>query len=247
MKENPLITKLKEFQMEYAHSFHKNDRKSKLAELFMDLAKYLLYGGYFHCSERYNLYITSIEFYYHEENGEIKDPIMYHRNKKKWVKNKKKGEPNKMIEITKDFFKIGTLNPHISGVDISFENGDLELKYRASALIRAFVVKGKGVKEPKEDGRSTYVYDYLFDGLSVDKSNNSLEWKPIEEPEIPLEPLPRANRKNVFKYVSEEEARINNIDVEKMKYYDSEYYKTGKLCDRMWRYSRFDSIFKDKI
>ena len=60
MKENPLITKLKEFQMEYAHSLHKDDRESKLAELFMDLAKYLLYGGYFHCSERYKIFISQV-------------------------------------------------------------------------------------------------------------------------------------------------------------------------------------------
>jgi len=246
MEKNPLISKLIEFQRNYDIRLNEIERENKLAELFMDLAKYLLYGGYFHCSERYDLYITSVEFYYHEENGEIKDPIMYHRNKKKWIKNKKKGQKDEIVEYKKDFFDVGTLNPHISGVDISFENDGLEIKYRASALIRAFVVKGKGVKEPIEDGRSTYVYDYLFDGLSVDKSNNQLEWKPIKEPEIPLEPLPIVNRKNVYKYVSEEEARIYNIDVEKMKYYDSEYYKTDNPCDRMWRYSRFDSIFKDK-
>lgn len=244
---NPLIAKLEEFQTKFDISLSKEKRESELDKLFMDLAKYLMYGGYFHCSKRYDLYITSVEFYYHEENGEIKDPIMYHRNKKKWIKSKKKGQQDENIEYKKDFFDIGTLNPHISGVDISFENGNSELKYRASALIRAFVVKGKGVKEPKEDGRSTYVYDYLFDGLSVDKNNNQLEWKPLEDPEIPMENLPRAARKNVYEYVSEEIARINNIDVEKMKYYDSEYYKTDMLCDRMWRYSRLDSIFKDKI
>jgi hypothetical protein len=244
---NSLIAKLNEFQTKYDIRLDKEKREKQLNVLFMDLAKYLMYGGYFHCSKRYDLYITSVEFYYHEENGEIKDPIMYHRNKKKWIKNKKKGQNDENIEYIKDFFEIGTLNPHISGVDISFENDDLELKYRASALIRAFVVKGKGVKEPKEDGRSTYVYDYLFDGLSVDKSNNQLEWKPIEDPNIPIEQLPQAVRKNVYEYVSEEIARRDNIDVEKMKYYDSEYYKTDKLCDRMWRYSRLDSIFKDKI
>ena len=87
MKENPLISKLNEFQRNYDIRLNKKERNNELDKLFMDLAKYLMYGGYFHCSERYDLYITSVEFYYHEENGEIKDPIMYHRNKKKWIKN----------------------------------------------------------------------------------------------------------------------------------------------------------------
>lgn len=61
---NKLIEQLLEFQ---------DSRRNKgvgLEKLFEKLAKYLLYGGHFHCSERYDLYITSVEFYYHEEIGD---------------------------------------------------------------------------------------------------------------------------------------------------------------------------------
>ena len=232
---NKLIEKLKEFQVS-----RKNHKDLEVS--FEELAKYLLYGGYFHCSEWYDLYITSVEFYYHEENGSAKDPIMYHRNKKKWMKNTNGVQPT---EISKSYFKVGTLNPHMSGVDITFES-DTDLKYRASALIRAFKIKGKGVKEVKEDGRSTYVYDYLFDGLSIKKSENQLCWVDINA-ELPQEKLPKATRKNVYEYVSEEEARKINVDVEKLKYYDAEFYKTDKRCKKKWRYSRLDSIYKTTI
>ena len=67
---NELIEKLKEFQQD-------RDAKKNLEGSFLKLACYLLYGGYFYCSKRYNLYITCVEFYYHEEDGEIKDPIVY--------------------------------------------------------------------------------------------------------------------------------------------------------------------------
>ena len=119
---NKLIEQLLEFQ---------DSRRNKgvgLEKLFEKLAKYLLYGGHFHCSERYDLYITSVEFYYHEEIGDndkrIVDPIMYHRN----VKDKP----------VVPYLNVGTLYPHWSGVDITFE--DDILQYRASALIRSYKI-----------------------------------------------------------------------------------------------------------
>ena len=118
---NELIKKLEEFKG-VANEVSKSV-KEKIADLdeqFMNIAIYLLYGGYFHCSDRYDLYITSVEFYYHEEsediNNSIVDPIMYHRNKAKWNKKERK------IEIREvPYYKIGTLNPHVSGIDITFE------------------------------------------------------------------------------------------------------------------------------
>ena len=35
------------------------------------------------------------------------------------------------------------------------------------------------------------------------------------------------------------------IDVEKIKYVDAEFFKTKKPCDKLWRFSRFDSKFKN--
>jgi hypothetical protein len=225
---NELIIKLREFQQD-------RERQNNLEESFKKLAFYLLYGGYFNCSKRYDLYITSIEFYYHEENGDIKDPIVYHRNKKKW--NKKTKE---VVHEIKPYFEIGTLNLHMSGIDITFEKKD---KYRASALIRAFRVYDKIEKVwLDEDGRSTYVYEYLFDGLSVDKSLTQLNWMENKQP-MPEE-LSSNSRKNVFQYVSSEaEAKREGLDVERLKVYDFEYYRIEtKPCERKWRFSRPDGL-----
>ena len=220
---NELIIKLREFQQE-------RESQIKLEESFEKLARYLLYGGYFYCSKQYNLYITSVEFYYHEEDGEIKDPIVYHRNKKKW--NKKTQE---VVRETKPYFEIGTLNLHMSGIDITFEKKD---KYRASALIRAFKIYNKIEKVwLDEDDRSTYVYEYLFDGLNVDKSLTQLNW--IEDKQPMPESLLFDARKNVLQFLdSEAEAQKEGLDVEKLKVYDYEYYRTAKPCERKWRYSK---------
>lgn len=236
---NELILKLREFQQE-------RESQIKLEESFEKLARYLLYGGFFQCSKRFDLYITSVEFYYHEEDGEIKDPIMYHRNKWKWNKKQEK------ISDIKPYFEIGTLNPHISGVDITFEKPD---KYRASALIRAFKVYDKIKKKwievfdkkknvcIAEDNRSTYVYEYLFDGLSVDSKLNQLQWKNIDNNPSSKLKSP-TTRQNVHYYVqSEAEAIKEGLDVEKLKVYDAEFFKTKKPCKREWRYSREDSHY----
>jgi hypothetical protein len=126
----------------------------------------------------------------------------------------------------------------MSGIDITFEKKD---KYRASALIRAFRVYNKIEKVwLDEDDRSTYVYEYLFDGLSVDKSLTQLNWMENKQP-MP-EHLPSDSRKNVFQYVSSEaEAQKEGLDVKRLRVYDFEYYKnTSKPCERKWRFSRPD-------
>lgn len=128
----------------------------------------------------------------------------------------------------------------MSGIDITFEKKD---KYRASALIRAFRVYDKIEKVwLDEDGRSTYVYEYLFDGLSVDKSLTQLNWMENKQP-MPEE-LSSNSRKNVFQYVSSEaEAKREGLDVERLKVYDFEYYRIEtKPCERKWRFSRPDGL-----
>lgn len=90
-----------------------------------ELAKFFLYGGYINVRDQYHIYIKTIEFYYHEEEGVIKDPIMYHRN-------------NYFIEGNIPYFAPLSFNSHDTGVDITFENE--EKKIRASVLIRAYEV-----------------------------------------------------------------------------------------------------------
>lgn len=97
---------------------------------------------------------TCVEFYYHEEAEHgIKDYIVYHRN---------------MKDNPKPAFDFGTLHNHVSGIDITFENGDSpDTTIRASMLIREFEINGKN------EDRSTMLYEALyqqsslFDGISV--------------------------------------------------------------------------------
>ena len=223
---NKLIEQLLEFQ---------DSRRNKgigLEKSFEKLAKYLLYGGHFHCSERYDLYITSVEFYYHEEIGDndkrIVDPIMYHRN----VKDKP----------VVPYLNVGTLYPHWSGVDITFE--DDILQYRASALIRSYrIVQLKPERlELKESDLSTYVYDYLFDGLSVDKKETIIDW--IDDKVILSNCKVNAyKRKNVnlFKY------NYEKTEDETSSKHDNEFIKIkNKQESRRWRFVREGSDFDKK-
>ena len=163
-------------------------RIKKLSELFEPIAKHLLCCG---CFEVYSgnklirrIFPYTVEFYYHEEEGIVKDPIVYHKNKP-------------------DYFKPGTINAHQSGIDITFENNDDDAKYRASALIRAFRVKeGDDIntKYSDVDRRSTYLYDYLLTNIPMPIT---IEWVSLDTG-INDEPI-KGYRVNVHKYDSKQE------------------------------------------
>lgn len=235
MVENSLISKLNDFQEKYDITLIKKQREGLLNELFMDLAKYLIYGGYFECSERNRLYITSVEFYFHEEEScfenRIVDPIMYHRNKT-WKTKRDKYEPA--------YFKVGTIYPHQSGIDITFEKPK---EYRASALIRSFNINNQ-MKDGKliEDDRSTLVYDYLFDGYSVEGSD--LKWRPVENNNGDIKQYPRKNV-NVFKIVDFDFVSDGLIEGKHYRYHDGEYVKmlATKDVEREWRFVKSGSMF----
>lgn len=156
------------------------DQINELSKLFEPIAKHLLCGG---CFEVYSgdklirrIFPYTVEFYYHEEEGIVKDPIVYHKN-------------------TPDYFKPGTINAHQSGIDITFENEDA--KYRASALIRAFRVKeGDDInaKYSDVDRRSTYLYDYLFTNIPLPIK---IKWVPLKA-KIEAKPI-KGYRVNVLK------------------------------------------------
>ena len=55
-------------------------KEENLAEQFGLLADYLLRGGYIAVGDTRRIYLRDVEFYYHEEEGPVKDPVMYHRN-----------------------------------------------------------------------------------------------------------------------------------------------------------------------
>ena len=101
------------------------EREKILQVRMYELSKSFLYGGYINVRNQYHIYIKTIEYYYHEEEGDIKDPIMYHRNKY-------------FVEGDIPYFTPLSFNSHDTGVDITFENE--EKKIRASVLIRAYEV-----------------------------------------------------------------------------------------------------------
>lgn len=161
------------------------DGRNTLEGQFRLLAKKFLYGGYFEVrnadnEEERRVFLHTIEFYYHEESKDgIHDYIVYHRNN-----DNKKKYPN-----PKPPYPTGSLNTHVSGIDIAFEDQNPSPAYRASALVRAFRVQDMtkdGYPLSPVERRSTYLYEALFmhhtlSGFSV-KWHDYLasEWNPKE-------------------------------------------------------------------
>ncbi|MBR5168607.1 MAG: hypothetical protein IKW86_11165 [Salinivirgaceae bacterium] len=196
--------------------------EKKLQELFEKLAPVFIYGGYINVNDVFQVFIKTVEFYFHSEktNG-IHDPIVYHRN----------GRDLEKVP----FFPLMTLNAHNSGFDITFESQTGE--YRASALIRSYEVKDKEgmyliwnkekcmFERKKEYGynkQSTYLYA-LLNGFSLGKSNN-IYWKDdfIEHSNNPK----GKPRQNVFK-------SANEFEYKKL---------VGEKCTREWSFTREEQI-----
>lgn len=174
--------------IDYLKNFKGAASEDKLTEEFKRIAPRFLYGGYIKVGDSYHIYIHTIEFYFHAEEGciyNIKDPIVYHRNEKY------------------PYYPTMSLHAHASGYDITFENETM--KYRASALIRAYAIfdvsKGDFLEPQKTgrhwDDRSTYLYDYI-NGFTIDGKMN-IEWidKELPLPHSIKNPTPR---RNVFIY-----------------------------------------------
>lgn len=156
--------------------------ENELQEMFDKLSESFLYGGYIDAYSRFRIYISAIEFYYHEEDDApiakirnlIKDNIVYHRNNR--------------YGLNVPYFPVMSLNTHQSGIDITFENP--EKKYRASALIRAYQVwdnekkgfivwhNGGYICVPPEKAvnkQSTYIYNFI-NGFNLSRGNTHLIW-----------------------------------------------------------------------
>lgn len=194
---------------------------------FYHLAQKMLYGGFLQVGDDYEIYIRTVEFYYHEEKEsekQIQDPIVYHRNGR---------FPGRDLPP----FPMMSLHAHWSGYDITFE--DSCGRYRASALIREFAIfdchagehgswiywftgeeygDGRYVPQPtpKFDDRSTYLQFYL-NGFSIDGTANRVIWKDFKSPEYGKPTI--KTRRNVFQ---DKEKKIP--------------------CDRPWAFRREDLL-----
>ena len=206
--------------------FKEASDEKELQKSFRALAPAFLYGGYIQVHKDYQIYIRTVEFYYHsEKNDGVHDPIVYHRN-------------GRIMESV-PYFPLMTLHAHNSGFDITFES-ETE-KYRASALVRSYEVKdmaGNYLKWDKnKDGvykfiknsdycyntQSTYLYFFL-NGFDLG-NNNDVKW--IDSPRAQSLPLKEKLRQNVFKSESEWEYKTK---VRKEK------------CNREWSFTREERV-----
>lgn len=195
------------------------DRKAysdAIANCFMKCARGILAGHFIVTSiikgTKVNriIYPSVIELYYHEEgDGRFKDPIMYHTNDRKlydFYKDKYeeyKDRKGRLSYFDKrgikelPYFPLGSLNPHSSGIDITFENP--EMCYRASFLIREYYISFDG-KEPIRIENSTDLYDdMLLNGITLDNAD-WIEWVDGDAASITVAPAPRKNVSAYEKY-----------------------------------------------
>lgn len=206
-------------------------RVKSLTAPFIALAQKMIFGGYIKVRDEYAIFIHTVEFYYHEEEGQegeiIEDEIVYHRN-------------NRFFNRTVPYFPLMSLHSHWSGFDITFENP--QKQYRASALIRKYVIYdlkahsfikletsskkdkdyfvGEIKKELFIDSRSSYLQYYL-NGFSLDENDSRIVW--IDNPNAEyydVHPTTRKNAKDhewAFHYPNKEEylSYIQNVSLDK--------------------------------
>ena len=172
---------------------------NKIAECFIPCAKKIL-AGYFKVTNDVGgkvlvrkIQPTVLELYYHEENdGGFRDPIMYHTDYRKRTEKKAKGETyfslSGLTELP--YYPIGSLNPHTSGIDVTFENA--QEKYRASFLIRAYSVTYENGKSRTVDNSTEIYDDLLLNGISLENAD-WVEWVDGKEDAQLKEPSWRRN------------------------------------------------------
>jgi len=148
----------------------RNETNLTILGKFKEIAKVVLYGGYFLVNEKAHIYPTEIEFYLHgERNNEpawMTDKKMIHRNGKEQVPY---------------FPNTGSLFPHTFGIDVTFEN-EIE-EYRASFLIRSYRYEKDGeiITNP------TYLWEDMFGYNSFTGSGLIIKW--VDEPSETKEPV----------------------------------------------------------
>jgi hypothetical protein len=194
---------LKQFDLKRDEIKKKEWDSNDIAECFFPCAKNVLLNGYFLINEKYIIDLGAIELYYHEEEGNIKDHIMYHTNEhtsKSRVFDLEGGFP---------YFKFGSLNLHQSGVDVTFENP--QKRYRASFLIRAYRVlkKEEDLNNCQElyDGCSTHLFDDMFYDGVLSGDSSKIKWIKCNK----IGNVIKCPRKNVAEYYIDDHKKIVKV------------------------------------
>lgn len=192
---------LKGFDDRRTEMINKNEKvwdADAVAECFEPCAKEILLNGYFLINNEYIIDLGSIELYYHEEAGPIKDYIMYHRKERITSRIKEFNNGNL------PYFDFGSINLHQSGVDVTFENGEKE--YRASFLIRSYRVLRKSDDIANDiipfDPHSTHIFDDMFyKGISFnEEKKTTIEWIKLDREKGVFNKVDQFPRQNVAKY-----------------------------------------------
>lgn len=203
----------------------------KLEELFAELACAIIYGGHLRVNDKFDIYVRSVEFYFHTEekgrgNGFVRDPVMFHRSS---MEGETPRDPH--------FFTLGYFYLHRFGLDITFEK---EGKYRASALIKSFnvnVVDGHDEsfawegKDVDKDWASSYIYDYIqFEERRGAEPNGDIHVEWIDDDGCPSD--------------AKLSARCQRIGICKYKVENGVLAKTSEKDDRPWRFYRAEPYNK---
>ena len=199
MKTSRLQEKLKNLHLD---EIRRDERADKVPSEFKEIAK-LVFNGHFLVSsttESVKVFPTSIEFYWHEEQGSIKDYIVYHRN----------SEKSKLA-----IFPHGVLHNHVSGIDLTFEQGDDPgSAIRASMLIREYKVVKNG-EIIRYEKRPTYLYEVLYSQFSVFDGGFSVKWEEDENARNTISEAVCAPRYNVARYKKNDKGKIEKEPAKK--------------------------------
>lgn len=191
MKMNGLQEKLKNLNV---GEIRRSALAGEVPQEFRKIAE-AVFNGHFLVSSAagsVKIYPTCIELYWHEERDDIdiKDYMVYHRNKK--------AKP--------EVFPLGVLHNHVSGIDITFEQGDNpESAVRASVLVREYRVVENGTTVIEET-RPTRLYDYLYGRFPVFDGGFGIVWEDDEDAGGIIDDC--RPRHNVAKYKGKEREEI---------------------------------------
>lgn len=201
-----LFEKLQSFNRAEGSTF--DEKLEDLNTKFKEIAEIMLCKGhlvFLDNEDDKKVYIRDVEFYYHEEDDNMKDPIMYHTNDKK--------------EDNKQYFKPGSFHFHVSGVDITFEKE----KIRASALIRGYSIDNpNGTVEE----RPTYLYN-LFNCLSPFEES-AVKW--VESDNLSTTGIKQTYRQNVPLYCKKDNENVAVLNPDYVTY-GRNAYKTIDYTD----------------
>ena len=220
----------------------------EIARWFLPCAQWILDGHFVVKNSVANLTVvreihpTALELYYHEEATDgFKDPIMYHTDDRKKQDHLRYPWHEDYFEArgiqTLPYFPFGSLNPHPSGIDVTFENPTK--RYRASFLIREYIVKYEGENgKIKTVVNSTEIYDDMLISGIPQNNNDWLEW--VDGTRLAIEEIEQRGRRNVAEYVPDYSVPglwNKNTEIE-----GRDSFKLGKdrfvKCPFQWQFRR---------